>query len=231
MGKVIQIQSQPGNEWEEQLGVPGARRSAGCSVPRAWTPSGWAPASPTAERPGALRPCPRPFTDSGLIMWVSRLSGAYLLIHNSPPRSATPHQRPRAGNLAEAGSRGPGAALSSHRPGLGAVTPRRPPLQQAALLGGLDSAATRAGAGDSGSKPLVTSLPTTTAAGTPLLGPARGAAVWPVSRLGARAARTDGSRPNSTLVPTLVGCTPRPLPGSWVYVLWDLLGGNPTTKR
>lgn len=168
-------------------------------------PSGWAPASPTAERPGALRPCPRPFTGSGLIMWVSRLSRTYPLIRNSPPRSATPHQRPRAGNLAEAGSGGPGAALSAHRPGLGAVTPRKPLLQQAALPGGPDSAATRAGAGDSGSKPLVPSLPTTTAAGTPLLGPARGAAVRLVSGPGARAACTDGSRPTARLCPLWSG--------------------------
>lgn len=36
---------------------------------------------------------------------------------------------------------------------------------------------------------------------------------------------------NSTLVPTVVGRPPQPLPGSRVYVLRDLLGGNPTTKR
>lgn len=100
----------------------------GCSVPKAWMPRGWAPAWPTAEWPGASSPA-LGFGRLRPEAWLSQGSRMCPLIHKGSPRSTTPRQRPRAGKLAETGSQGPGAALGSQRPGLGAVTPGRPPVQ------------------------------------------------------------------------------------------------------
>lgn len=220
---MIQIRSQPGNEWEEEpLG--------GLQRPESVDPSVWAPASPTAERPGALRPCPRPFTGSGLIVWVSRLSRTYPLIHNSPQDQQHPTRGPEPGTRQRLGA---GARVLPSAPtGLGwgrsplgghlsSRLPCRRPRQRCDTCWGR-------GLWQRAPCPF-----------PPHHHRRRDPAPRPRPR-GCHVAGQQARGPrslygwftaNSTLVPTVVGRPPQPLPGSWVYVLWDLLGGNPTTKR
>ena len=194
----------------EGRGAGGVARGPQCPPP------GWAVASRKPERPGAgprpspLRSGPGPLGGSSLRTWLSQGSRMCPPIHNSSPRSTTPRQRPGAGKLAETGSQGPGAALGSQRPGLGAVTPGRPPVQQVFCWAAWRGPRHELGQWVPAASPVPSSRAPVITPGTLLGCHVAG------HRLGAPAAHREASRLDSTLVPAFAGCPRQPLSGSGV---------------
>lgn len=191
-------------------GVPSVRPPGGLQRPRSPDAQGLGPSLAHCRVASGLQPCPRPLGGSSLRTWLSQGSRMCLLIHNSSPRSTTPRQRPGAGKLAETGSQGPGAALGSQRPGLGAVTPGRPPVPHVFCWAAWRGPQRELGQGVPAASP-VTSSPTTMITPRTLLG-----CHVAGHQLGALAAHGEASRLDSILVPAFAGCPGQPLSGSRV---------------